>query len=235
MAGASIKYDTYRSTGLPESQAQIYQSTISDELMILVSHKYKFTHSEIIETLKKINDRILMPLSFGGNLDQLESVELIMELGVEKVVFNRAQFDNPSTILEVAEKYGSQSVVVSLDFVNTENEEIVSVKVQGEYKNMSLKSLINNIENLGAGEICLNNTLRDGTFLGTDLTTLKIIRDLTDLPLIQSCGVGKVNHFVEAFQFGADAVAAGSYFSFLDQNILQIRNHVSNLGINIRH
>jgi len=203
--------------------------------MILVSHKYKFTHSEIIETLKKINDRILMPLSFGGNLDQLESVELIMELGVEKVVFNRAQFDNPSTILEVAEKYGSQSVVVSLDFVNTENEEIVSVKVQGEYKNMSLKSLINNIENLGAGEICLNNTLRDGTFLGTDLTTLKIIRDLTDLPLIQSCGVGKVNHFVEAFQFGADAVAAGSYFSFLDQNILQIRNHVSNLGINIRH
>lgn len=235
IAGASIKYDTHRPTGLPESQAQIYQATISDELMILVSHKHKFIHSEIIETLKKINDRILMPLSFGGNLDQLESVELIMELGVEKVVFNRAQFDNPSTILEVAEKYGSQSVVVSLDFVNTENEEIVSVKVQGEYKNMSLKSLINNIENLGAGEICLNNTLRDGTFLGTDLTTLKIIRDLTDLPLIQSCGVGKVNHFVEAFQFGADAVAAGSYFSFLDQNILQIRNHVSNLGINIRH
>jgi cyclase len=55
------------------------------------------------------------------------------------------------------------------------------------------------------------------------------------LPVIQSCGIGKVNHFVEAFVNGADAVAAGSYFSFLDQNILQIRTHVNNFGINIRH
>jgi len=235
IAGTSLKYDKQRPTGLAESQAQIYQSTISDELMILASHKHSFSNSEMIEVLKKINQSILMPLSFGGNLNKLEDVEQIIELGIEKVIFNRSQFDNPSTISKVAEKFGSQSVVVSLDFIDTEDEEVVEVKVSGKYIKMSLEVLLNNIENLGAGEICLNNTSRDGTFIGTDLATLRIVRGLTDLPLIQSCGVGKVNHFVEAFQNGADAVAAGSYFSFLDQNILQIRSHVSNFGINIRY
>jgi cyclase len=235
IAGTSIKYEIQRPTGLPESQAQIYQSTISDELMILVSNKHAFNNSEIIETLKQINECILMPLSFGGNLNQLENVEEIIDLGVEKIIFNRAQFDNPNTISKVAKKYGSQSVVVSLDFIKTDDEEIVAVKVSGTYKKIPLKVLLSNIENLGAGEICLNNTSRDGTFVGTDLVTLGIVRDLTDLPLIQSCGVGKVNHFAEAFHHGADAVAAGSYFSFMDQNILQIRSHVSNFGINIRY
>lgn len=235
IAGTSIKYDRERPTGLPESQAQIYQSTISDELMILASHKHTFSNSEMIETLTQINKCILMPLSFGGNLKQLENVEEIVDLGVEKIIFNRAQFDNPNTISKVANKYGSQSVVVSLDFINTEDEEIVAVKVSETYKKIPLKVLLSNIENLGAGEICLNNTSRDGTFVGTDLVTLRIVRDLTDLPLIQSCGVGAVNHFVDAFQGGADAVAAGSYFAFMDQNILQVRSHVSNFGVNIRY
>ena len=100
---------------------------------------------------------------------------------------------------------------------------------------MSLEKLVKNAENLGAGEICLNNISRDGSFNGSDLVSLRFVRNLTQLPLIQSCGIGKVNDFVEAFANGADAVASGSYFSFLDQNILQIRSHVKNFGINIRH
>lgn len=235
IAGTSLKYDTYKPTGSAESQAQIYQSSISDELMVLVSNKYTFIISEIIEILENINERILMPLSFGGNLNELEDVERIFELGVEKVIFNRAQFNNPTTISKVADKFGSQSVVVSIDFLDTEDSEFVRVNVAGKSQKVPLEKLIKNVENLGAGEICLNNMSRDGTFKGTDLVSLRIARNLTELPVIQSCGVGKVNHFVEAFQSGADAVAAGSYFSFLDQNILQIRSHVSNSGINIRH
>jgi cyclase len=235
IAGNSLKYDTYKPTGSAESQAQIYQASVSDELMVLVSNKYTFIISEIIEILENINERILMPLCFGGNLNELEDVERIFELGVEKVIFNRAQFNNPGTISKVADKFGSQSVVVSIDFLNTEDREFVQVNVAGISQKVPLEKLIKNAENLGAGEICLNNMSRDGTFKGTDLVSLRIARNLTQLPVIQSCGVGKVNHFVEAFQSGADAVAAGSYFSFLDQNILQIRSHVSNSGINIRH
>jgi cyclase len=235
ITGTSLKYETHKPTGLAESQAQIYQSTTADELMILVPHKYTFTNSEIVSVLSNINEKILMPLSYGGNLTRLEEVEQIIEAGIEKVVFNRAQFENKNVISRVAEKFGSQSVVVSLDYISTNDEEVVKVKVSGEFKEIPLKLLLENIENLGAGEICLNNISRDGTFKGTDLLTLKIVRALTNLPLIQSCGVGKVNHFVEAFQNGADAVAAGSYFSFLDQNIMQIRSHVSNFGINIRY
>ena len=136
---------------------------------------------------------------------------------------------------KVAEKYGSQSVVVSIDFLNTKNNEIVELNVAGKSQKIPLEILIKNVENLGAGEICLNNISRDGTFQGTDLVSLRVVRNLTQLPIIQSCGVGKVNHFVEAFENGADAVAAGSYFSYLDQSILQIRSHVNNFGINIRH
>ena len=235
IAGTSIKYVDYKPTGSAESQAQIYQSTISDELMILLSNKFTPNILEITEVLEKINKRILMPLSFGGNLSKLEEVEKIFELGIEKVVFNRAQFNNPNTISKVAQKYGSQSVVVSLDFFGTDDEEVVEVNESGIPTRISLERLVKNAENLGAGEICLNNISRDGSFNGTDLVSLRIVRNLTQLPVIQSCGIGKVNHFVEAFVNGADAVAAGSYFSFLDQNILQIRSHVNNFGINIRH
>jgi len=236
IAGTSKNFSVFRPTGSPESQAQIYQSTISDELMVLISSIYTYKFSIVIDTLTKINNEVLMPVSFGGNIKDLFEVESIFKTGVERVVFGRAQLLIPKLIEQVSERYGSQSVVVSIDFRESENNDNeVWHDCFGASTLINFERLIKNAENLGAGEISLNNKSLDGSLAGTDLNHLIIARKITSLPIIQNCGVGKISHFVDAFNSGADAVAAGTYFSFLDQNILQVRNHISSLGVDIRN
>jgi cyclase len=99
------------------------------------------------------------------------------------------------------------------------NELIQAIKTAGE---------------IGAGEIALNDVGRDGTMSGTNISRLREVRNQTNLPIIQSCGIGKTAHFVEAFENGADAVAVGTFFAFVDQNFIQIRSHIRNSGIDIR-
>jgi cyclase len=234
ISGTSKKYDSLRPTGLAESQAQIYQSSISDELMVLVTSKTSLSISEIKQILSKINSRVLMPVSFGGGIDSLEAATSIFETGIEKVVFNRAQYSNPNLIRQVVQKYGQQAVVISVDYYETNNNQEVYVKMIDKFTRVNLSATIKSVEELGAGEICLNNVSRDGMLNGTDLVTLQSVRNYTNLPIVQSCGVGKISHFIDAFHNGADAVAAGTFFSFLDQSILQVRSHVKNSGIDIR-
>lgn len=234
IAGTSKEYNSLRPTGLAESQAQIYQSSISDELMVLVTSKISLPLSEIKQMLSKINSRVLMPVSFGGNINSLEVAKSIFETGIEKVIFNRAQYSNPLLIKQIAQKYGQQAVVISLDYYKTIDSQDVYVKVIDKFVRVNLSATIESIERLGAGEICLNNVSRDGMLSGTDIITLQSVRKFTNLPIIQSCGIGKIAHFVDAFHNGADAVAAGTFFSFLDQSILQVRSHVKNSGIDIR-
>ena len=234
IAGTSKEYNSLRPTGLAESQAQIYQSSISDELMVLVTSKISLPISEIKQMLSKINSRVLMPVSFGGNINSLEVAKSIFETGIEKVIFNRAQYSNPLLIKQIAQKYGQQAVVISLDYYKTIDSQDVYVKVIDKFVRVNLSATIESIERLGAGEICLNNVSRDGMLSGTDIITLQSVRKFTNLPIIQSCGIGKIAHFVDAFHNGADAVAAGTFFSFLDQSILQVRSHVKNSGIDIR-
>jgi len=234
ISGTSKKYELLRPTGLAESQAQIYQSSISDELMVLVTNKVSLPISDIKQVLSKINSRVLMPVSFGGNIDSLEAARSIFETGIEKVVFNRAQYLNPDLIKQVVQMYGQQAVVISIDYYETNNNQDVYVKIIDKLERINLSTAIKNVEELGAGEICLNDVSRDGMMNGTDLITLQRARSYTNLPIIQSCGVGKVSHLIDAFQNGADAVAAGTFFSFLDQSMLQVRNHVKNSGIDVR-
>lgn len=234
ISGTSTQYESLRPTGLPESQAQIYQSSTSDELMILVNNKMSLTISEIQQILARINSRVLMPISFGGGIESFDSAISIFETGIEKVIFSRAQYSNPNLIKQVVQKYGQQAVVISLDYHETNNHQEICIRVNDKFIWVKLASVLRSIEELGAGEICLNNISRDGMLDGTDLITLQYARRYTNLPIIQSCGVGKISHFIDAFQNGADAVAAGTYFSFLDQNILQVRSHVKNSGIDIR-
>jgi len=102
IAGTSKNFSVFRPTGSPESQAQIYQSTISDELMVLISSIYNYKFSIVLDTLAKINNEVLMPVSFGGNIKDLFQVESIFKTGVERVVFGRAQLLIPKLIEQVS-------------------------------------------------------------------------------------------------------------------------------------
>ena len=236
VSGSTIEYEKFRVVGSPESQSEIFQSSISDELMVVCRRADVLDFQEILDTLEIINNKILMPLSFGGSILTIEQVSKIFELGIEKIIFGRAIFQNPNLVIETARRYGSQAVVASIDYWGDFNSNgIIEAKIHSDMNaNSSLSGALDIALRLGAGEICLTDVSKDGRMLGTNIKVLEESRSLTSLPIIQNCGIGKTSHFVDAFKYGADAIAVGTYFAFQDQNFIEIRSHISNSGINIR-
>ena len=236
VSGSTIEFEKFRVVGSPESQSEIFQSSISDELMVVCRRSNALDFQEILQTLEAINNKILMPVSFGGSILSIEQVSEIFELGIEKVIFGRAIFQNPSLVIETARRYGSQAVVASIDYWGDfSSDGIVEAKTHSDTKeNLSLFGALDRALGLGAGEICLTDVSKDGRMLGTNIKVLEESRSLTSLPMIQNCGIGKTSHFVDAFKCGADAIAVGTYFAFQDQNFIEIRSHISNSGIDIR-
>jgi cyclase len=191
---------------------------------------------DILQTLEMINNKILMPLSFGGSIVSIEQVSKIFDLGIEKIIFGRSIFQQPNLVLETARRYGSQAVVASIDYWGDLNStEIDEAEPYSEFRDTSsLSAALDTALELGAGEICLTDVSRDGKMSGTNIEMLEKTRSLTSLPIIQNCGVGKTSNFIDAFNSGADAIAVGTYFAFQDQNFIEIRSHISNSGVDIR-
>ena len=232
ITGSSLGYSDYRVIGSPESQASIFQSTISDELMVLVKRSAEVNFESKVEALKAISNRVLMPISYGGGLCEITQVHKIFEIGVERVIFGKTISQNPKIVEQTANLYGSQAVVLSIDCEGR----IPLFEPLGATtkKSKNLLSIISFAIDSGVGEICINDTTQDGKMSGSNIELLREVRTLTNLPIIQGCGFGKTRHFVEAFNNGADAIAVGTFFAFVNQNFLEIRSHIRNSGIDIR-
>ncbi len=233
-SGSSVKYRDFKAVGDPESQSRIFQDTISDELMVLSTRLSNIDFQKVLQTLDKICDQALMPISYGGSITDIEQVHKIFDVGVEKVIFGRSLRSFPKVIEETANRFGSQAVVASIDYLEKSAN---TISVLGQIlisDDFSLAKELTWVEDLGVGEICLSDVNSDGTMNGSNLRILQLARENTALPIIQNCGIGKTSHFVEAFKLGAEGVAVGSYFAFLDQNFIEIRSHIKNSGIDIR-
>jgi cyclase len=234
IAGTTINYNEFRSVGDPESQAGIYQSTISDELMVVVSRQSRIQFQTILNTLEKICAKALMPISFGGSISNMNQVNQIFGIGVEKIIFGRSIHSFPKIVNQTADRFGSQAVVASMDYLGkptnttSDNDFLIFRELADLGREIQL------IEELGVGEICLSDVHADGRMGGSNLRILEQCRGATNLPIIQNCGIGRTSHFVDAFKSGADAVAVGSYFAFHDQNFIEIRSHIKNSGIDVR-
>lgn len=233
-SGSSVKYCDFKAVGDPESQSRIFQDTVSDELMVLATRLSSIHFQKVLQTLDKICNQVLMPVSYGGSITDIEQVHKIFDIGVEKVVFGRSLRSFPKVVEETANRFGSQAVVASIDYLEKPINSISALEQILISNELSLVNELNWARDLGAGEICLSDVSSDGTMDGSNLRILQVARENTTLPIIQNCGIGKTSHFVEAFKLGAEGVAVGSYFAFLDQNFIEIRSHIKNLGIDIR-
>lgn len=230
----SVGYRVTKIVGDPESQSEIYQSTTSDELMVLHTRLSKMDFEKTLQILEKICRKAFMPISFGGAISTIEQVNQIFDIGVEKVIFGRAIYSNPNIVTLTASKFGSQAVVASLDFRAEQDPSLLGTEGIIFTSNREFSEVITWTEKLGAGEICLSDMDADGKMCGSNIGILNNVRELTNLPIIQNCGIGKTSHFIQAFESGADAIAVGSYFAFQDQNFIEIRSHIRNSGIDIR-
>lgn len=181
--------------------------------------KYQNDFDKIIEFVGK---KAFMPLTVGGGIKSLADVEKYFDLGADKISLNSEIINNPQLVYECSKTYGSQSIVASID-VKIDNENKYSVFINHGTKKVTekLSDYIKKIEDLGAGEILINNIDRDGMGTGYDLNLLKLIQKTSRLPLIFAGGVGNFDHLLEGIKNNLNSVAAGNIFHYTENSYFE--------------
>lgn len=212
----TVKFTNPKYVGDPINAVKIFNDKEVDELIFLDIISTNEKRKPSFELLSRIVSEAFMPFSYGGGLRSIEDVKRIMKIGVEKVVINTYAFENPEFIKEIADAFGSQSVVVSIDVKkNKENNYEVFVNSGQLGTKINPVDFAIKMEQIGAGEIFLNSIDKDGTMEGFDLELIKNVSSSVNIPVIVSGGAGRIEDFAKAIESGASAVAAGSFFVFV--------------------
>ena len=232
----TIGFQTVIEVGDPVSQAKIYQAQAADELIFLDLDAYSHNRGILVDVIRAAAEQIFIPFTVGGGVKSIDDFRLLLSNGADKISINTSAVENPGLISEAARIYGAQCVVVSIDY-RKNNDGTRSVWIRGgkEKTNLDPIDWAKQCERLGAGEILITSIDRDGSRKGLDIeVTAQITREVS-IPVISSGGCGLASHFIEGFKEGnADAVSAGTFFCFQDQNPMQTRAHIKNAGIPIR-
>ena len=236
----TVNFEKIIEIGNPVSQAKIYEAQVADELILVdLSPSKGKTESDsnlLLNTLKAVSSEVFLPLTIGGGVKNIADVAEFLSHGADKVSINSSAIERPNFISDVAKAFGSQCVVVSIDY-KLNGSGLLEVYSNGGQMPTGLNpiSWAKKVEDMGAGEILLTCIDNDGIQEGLDLSTGKLVAEELNIPLVISGGCGLASHFIDGFTIArADAVAAGTFFSFRDQNPMQTRGHIKNAGVNIR-
>jgi imidazole glycerol-phosphate synthase subunit HisF len=201
--------------GDPINAIRIFNDKEVDELIVVDIDASRRGKAPDLDMIATFADECFMPLCYGGGVRTVEQAAAIFALGVEKVCLQSAALDDLSLVTRIAERFGSQSVVVSVDV------QYDWLKRPGLYQSRSGKrdrrnwlAFMQDAVRAGAGEVLLNAVDREGEMKGLDLGLIGQAAAAVPVPLIAMGGAGKLQHFKEAVQAGASAVAAGSMFVF---------------------
>lgn len=224
-----------RAIGNPVSQAKIYEAQLADELILIDIERTEESWSMLLETLERIADELATPLTVGGGVNNFEQVQALLDRGADKVVLNSAALKQPSLVDRVAGAYGSQCLVLGIDArPDTVKNWQVWSNAGKLNENRRAVEWAKEAVDRGAGEIMATAIERDGTGKGLDVDLTAALAETLSVPVIAAGGCGLSQHFVEGYQAGASAVAAGTFFSQRDQNPMQCRSHIRNAGLPIR-
>ena len=208
--------DNARYIGDPINAVKIFNDLETDELVFLDILASLRDHCISLELVKKIGDEAFMPFAVGGGIKTLDDIYQLLHAGAEKVILNTAAFQTPRLIREAADRFGSQSIVVSIDIRKrlTGREEVMMLG--GTVKTgLSPDEAAVRMMNLGAGELMIHSIDRDGQMRGYDTALLRRISNKVTVPVVACGGAGNPGHMREAVrEGGAHAVAAGSVFVF---------------------
>ena len=201
---------------------RIYQSRNVDELVVVdvSSVGPVCTSVERFAWIKDVNKFLTMPLSVGGGIRSINQIQYLIQNGADRVILNWSLRNDPSLVKCAVSMHGSQSVVGSIDVSYIDNKWCVYDAWSQKCLDISLGSLLNEVQDLGVGEILLTSYRCEGNMAGFDLDLLKYASDLVKVPLIFSGGAGCLSDFCDLMKFAQDinleiaAVAASSCFHF---------------------
>lgn len=209
-------------------------ATSLDELIVLnASRSEKEMHAFATEINKLVNN-VFIPIAAGGGIKSLADAELLFKSGADKIVLNSTLFTDPELVKELVKRYGSQSIVASIDY--KKRGSLMEVYINGgTYKiDKNLKEYISYIETLDIGEIYLNSIDKDGTGFGYDFNSIKSITESVRTPLIIAGGAGNESHLIEGLKMkGVSAVATANLFNFIGDGLTIARRRIVMSGENV--
>jgi cyclase len=225
-----ICFDSWRPVGGVMQAVKVYNLREVDELVFLDVSATREGREPDYELIDDIADECFMPLTVGGGIRSTEHVERLLKVGADKISVNTAAVDDPALVSEIAETFGSQCVVVSLD---VKGDEVV-VESGTRPTGIAPVEHARQVEAAGAGELLVTSVDRDGTMTGYDLELIEDIAHAVSIPVIASGGAGSYDDMAAAIGAGASAVAAASIFHFTEQTPLEAKRFLHDRGIPTR-
>ena len=222
--------------GDPVEMASLYNGEGADELTFLDISASVAGRETTLDVVRKTAEQVFIPLTVGGGIREVEDVNKLLRAGADKVSINTAAIARPELIAEIADRFGSQVLVLSVDARRAESPSGFEVTTHGGRRSAGIDALewVERACALGAGEILLNSMDADGTRSGYDIEMIRAVRQISRVPLIASGGAGTLEDFAEALDAGADALLAASVFHFGHHRISDIKSYLGERGYSVR-
>jgi imidazole glycerol-phosphate synthase subunit HisF len=230
-----VNFRDLRDAGDPVEMAQVYDAEGADELTFLDITASSGDRETTYDVVRRTAEQVFIPLTVGGGVRSAEDVDRLLRAGADKVAMNTAAIRRPELISEVAERFGNQVLVLSLD-VRRRPDGGFEVTTHGGRQSAGLDAIewAARVAELGAGEILLNSMDADGTEDGFDLSLIRSVREVVSIPVIASGGAGAASHFPPAVEAGADAVLAATIFHFGKVRISEVKDALRAEGSPVR-
>jgi imidazole glycerol-phosphate synthase subunit HisF len=227
------QFRSWRTVGSVVAAARVFSMRDVDELVLLdvtASAEGRCISPDMVHS---VAESLSVPLAVGGGVKTLGDFEATLRSGADKVVLGTSAVLNPSFITAAAERFGAQAVVVAVDVFDDSAD---SIAIKGGTTKAAKSPVEFAVEAVaaGAGEILLQSVSRDGMLMGMDLQSISAVAASVGVPVIASSGAGNYQHLLEAFNAGADAVAAGAMFQFTEQTPRGARNFLAGEGVLVR-
>ncbi|PPI08939.1 imidazole glycerol phosphate synthase subunit HisF [Rathayibacter sp. AY1B8] len=232
-----VNFQNLRDAGDPVELARLYFEQGADELTFLDVTATVDDRSTTYDVVRATAEQVFIPLTVGGGVRSAEDVSRLLAHGADKVGVNSAAIARPELLGEIADVFGAQVLVLSLDVKRSDaTASGFVVTTHGGRRETELDALAWAAEAVerGAGELLVNSIDADGTKQGFDLELIAAMRELSSVPVIASGGAGAVEHFAPAVGAGADAVLAASVFHNRELTIGDVKRSLAASGIEIR-
>jgi cyclase len=232
-----VQFQDLASAGDPAALARRYNAEGIDELVILDVTATIENRRALADTIRRVSAELFIPLAVGGGIRAEADAAAALDAGADKVALNTAALANPGLVTRLANRYGSQAVVVAIDARrNTGSAEFAVLSHSGSTETgRDAVEWAKEAADVGAGEILLTSIDRDGTRAGFDCEMTAAVSSAVPIPVIASGGAGTFEHFHEVFTRGrADAALAASVFHFSEHAVADLKDFLAGRGVPVR-
>ncbi|HZE27719.1 MAG TPA: imidazole glycerol phosphate synthase subunit HisF [Terriglobales bacterium] len=232
-----VQFLNLRDAGDPAELAMAHSQGGADEIVLLDISATAERRQTLLETVRRTARELFIPFTVGGGVRTLDDASAVFDAGADKVSINSAALSDPGLITCIAQRFGSQAVIVAIDAKRGDGGVAYQAFAGGGRKpsGRDAAAWAREAESRGAGEILLTSMDRDGTGNGFDCQLTRSISDGVRIPVIASGGAGSAGHFVEVFQKGhADAALAASILHYRVTELADLKQELAAAGIPVR-